>query len=87
MPSLAEASIYMRKCSTDGADHYKYVATYVEDLAIVMKDPQSLIDQLTVSPYHFKLKGSGPLNFHLGRGFLVTMTALYIWILGSTLIE
>ena len=63
VPSLAEVSIYMRKCPTDGTDHYKYIATYVDDLAIIMKDPQSLIDQLTAAPYNFKLKGSGPLNF------------------------
>ena len=47
VPSLAEASIYMRKCPT--ADHYEYIATYVDDLAIIMKDPQSLIDQLTAA--------------------------------------
>ena len=67
VPSLAEASIYMRKCQT--ADHYKYIATYVDNLAIIMKDPQSLIDQLTAASYNFKLKGSGPLNFHLGCRF------------------
>ena len=64
---LAEASIYMRKCPT--ADHYKYIATYVDDLAIIMKDRQSLIDQLKAAPYNFKLKGSRPLNFHLGYRF------------------
>ena len=67
VPSLVEASIYMRKCLT--GDHYEYVATYVDNLAINMKDPQSLIDQLTAAPYNFKLKGSGPLNFHLVCGF------------------
>ena len=34
-----------------------------------MKDPQSLIDQLMAAPHNFKLKESGPLNFHLGCGF------------------
>ena len=57
----------MRKCPT--ADHYKYIATYVDNLAIIMKDPKAFIDQLEVAPYNFKLKGSGPLNFHLGCGF------------------
>ena len=70
-PSLAEASIFMQKCPAEGADHYEYVATYVDDLAIIiiMKDPQSLIDQLMAAPFNFKLKRSGPLNFHLGCGF------------------
>ena len=36
-PSLAESTIYMRKCPT--ADHYEYVATYVDDLCMIMKDP------------------------------------------------
>ena len=51
------------------ADHYEYVANYADDLAIIMKDPQSLIDQLMAAPHNFKLKGSGPLNFHLRCGF------------------
>ena len=67
MPSLAEASICMRKCPT--ADRYEYVVTYVDDLAIIMKDTQILIDQLGAAAYNFKLKGSGPLNFNLGCGF------------------
>ena len=67
VPFLAEASIYMRKCP-NGDDHYKYIATYVDDLDIIMKDPQSFIDQLKLAPYNFKLKESGPLNFHLGCG-------------------
>ena len=66
-PSLADPTIYMRKCPT--VDHYKYVATYVDDLCVIMKDPQSLLDQLMAPPYNFKLKGSGKLAFHLGCGF------------------
>ena len=57
----------MRKCPR--ADHYKYVATYIDDLDIITKDPWSLIDQLEAVPYNFKLKGSGPLNSHLGCDF------------------
>ena len=67
VPPLAKALIYMRKCPT--SDHYKYIATYVDDLAIIMKDPQSLIDQLKAVPYNFKMKVLRPLNFHLGCGF------------------
>ena len=57
----------MIKCPT--ADHYEYVATYVDDLYIIMKDPQSLLDQLMAPPYNFKLKESGELAFHHGCGF------------------
>ena len=48
VPSLAEESIYMRKCPT--VDHYKYITTYKDDLAIIMKDTPSLIDQLKAAP-------------------------------------
>ena len=44
LPSLAEASIYMRKCST--TDHYGYVATCIDNLTIIMKDLQVFLDQL-----------------------------------------
>ena len=66
-PSLGESTIYIRKCPT--IDHYGYVATYVDDLCMIMKDPQSLLDQLMTPPYNFKLKGSRELAFHLGCGF------------------
>ena len=66
-PLLVASTIYMRKCPT--ADHYKYVATYVYDLCMIMKDLQSLLNQLMTPPYNFKLKGSGELVFHLGCGF------------------
>ena len=62
MPSLAELSIQSNSRSLQ-------VQTYVDDLTTIMKDPQVLIDQLESAPYYFKLKGSGPLNFHLVCGF------------------
>ena len=67
VPSLAEASIYMSKCPK--GEHYEYVATNLDNLAIILKDPQSLINHLKTALYNFKLKGSGPLNFYLGCGF------------------
>ena len=65
--SLTKSTIYIRQCPT--VDHYEYVATYVDALCMIMKDPQSLLDQLMAPPYTFKLKGSGELAFHLGCGF------------------
>jgi hypothetical protein len=47
---------------------YEYVAVYVDDLAFAMKDPKSFVETLMTN-YKFKLKGSGPLEFHLGCDF------------------
>ena len=60
-PSFAELSISMRKCPT--ADHYEYIATYVDKLALIMIYPKTFIAQLESAPYNFKLRGSRPLKF------------------------
>ena len=71
-PLFVELTIYMRKCPT--ADHYKYVATYVDNLCMIMKDLQSLLDQLMAPPYNFKLKGSREIVVHLDCGFTLDIT-------------
>ena len=43
-PSKADLDIWM-KSSKDGS-HYEYIAVYVDDLAICMKDPKSFCDTL-----------------------------------------
>ena len=65
VPSKCEPEIFMRR----NGDLWEYVATYVDDLCIVMKDPEAFLKVLTSKPYSFKLKGSGALSFHLGCGF------------------
>ena len=50
----------------DCGDHYEYIACYVDDLMIASRKPQSIIDMLTAGPHSFKLKGTGPVSFHLG---------------------
>jgi Reverse transcriptase (RNA-dependent DNA polymerase) len=47
---------------------YEYIAVYVDDLAIAMKDPKELTDVLE-KQHKFKLKGTGPITFHLGMDF------------------
>ena len=49
-------------------DVYEYIAGYVDDLAIAMKDPKPFIKTLK-EKYNFHLKGTGPLEFHLGTDF------------------
>ena len=64
-PSKAEEDIWMR----DMGDHYEYIAVYVDDLMIASKNPQAIIDALEGKPINFKLKGTGPVEFHLGCNF------------------
>ena len=66
-PSKAEPQIFIRK--DEEHNLYELIATYVDDLLIVSKKPGKILDTLTSDPYNFTLKGSGPLNFHLGCGF------------------
>ena len=50
-------------------DHtqYKYIAVYVDDSAICMKDLQAFCDTLK-EIYQLRLKGLGPLSYHLVCG-------------------
>ena len=64
MPCKGETDIWMRR----RGDLYEYIAVYVDDLAIVSKSPQGIIDVL-LNKYKFKLKGTGPISFHLGCDF------------------
>jgi Reverse transcriptase (RNA-dependent DNA polymerase) len=47
---------------------YEYVAVYVYDLAIVMKDLKEFTNTLE-KKHKFKLKVTGPITFHLGMEF------------------
>jgi hypothetical protein len=40
----------------------------MDDLAIAMVDPQGFVKVL-METYKFKLKGTGPISFHLGMDF------------------
>ena len=59
-----EPDIWMRDMDT----HYEYIAVYVDDLLIVSKEPKLITDTL-VNKYNFKLKGTGPIKYHLGYDF------------------
>ena len=63
-PSKAEPDIWMRR----NDDVYEYIGVYVDDLAIAAKDPKAITDILT-KKHNFKLKGTGPIAFHLGCDF------------------
>ena len=65
--TMCESDIWMR-ISANGL-FYEYIGTYVDDLCLVMENPQDFLMKLESAPYNFKLKGCGPLSFHLGCGF------------------
>jgi hypothetical protein len=52
---------YLRKKDGNGS-------RYVDDLCLGMLDPKSFTDILQ-KKYNFKLKGTGPIDFHLGQSF------------------
>ena len=60
-PSKADGNIWMRK----SGNLYKYVATYVDDLCLVLRDCKAFCDELK-EKYKYKLKRDGPMTYHLG---------------------
>ena len=63
-PSRADSCVWMRDMGT----HYEYVAVYVDDLCIAMLDPAKFVTLLKTK-YKFKIKGDGPISYHLGCNF------------------
>ena len=59
-PSKADKDIWMHCVD----DYYKYIAVYVDDLAIASKEPKMIFESLT-NKHKFKLKGTGPITYHL----------------------
>ena len=47
---------------------YEYIAVYVDDLCIAAQNPKQLINILK-SKYQLKVKGDGPLTYHLGADY------------------
>ena len=62
-PSKADPDVWMRP--EPGGTCYEYIAVYVDDLTIAAKDPQAFCNELK-KKYNLKLKGVGPLEYHLG---------------------
>jgi len=63
-PSKAEKDIWIR----DKGDHYEYIAVCVDDLMISSRTPEVIVNAL-IDEHSFKLKGTGPTEFHLGCNF------------------
>jgi hypothetical protein len=72
-PCYADADVWMKDCAT----HYKYVCVYVDDLAVMMKQPQDFFDELKHRKY--KLKGVGDITYHLGGDFFRNPDGTLAW--------
>ena len=59
--SKADSDVWMRR----DKHTYEYIAVYTDDLAIASGNPQAIVDALEKGA-GFKLKGVGPINYHLG---------------------
>ena len=59
-----EKDMWMRNMG----DHCKHIAVHVDDLMIASKDPEAIVKTL-MEKCQFKLKGTGPIKFHLGCDF------------------
>ena len=65
-PSKADPNIWMKP--TDDGQAYKYIAVHVDDLCVASKDTGKIFQTLK-NKYKFKLKGNGPLDYHLGCSY------------------
>ena len=63
-PCKADRDVWMRK----NGNLYEYISVYVDDLACAMKDPAAFCELLK-KKHGYKLKGDGPLKYHLGCDF------------------
>ena len=52
----------------DCGEHYKCIATNFNDLLLESKDLKGTVDAL-INKHHFKLKGTGPISYHLACDF------------------
>jgi Reverse transcriptase (RNA-dependent DNA polymerase) len=66
-PSKADPQVWMRP--TKEGDAYEYIAVYVDDLAIAAENCKEICDALK-EKCGFKLKGDGPLTYHLGCDYI-----------------
>ena len=60
-PCKADPCVWLR----EKKDNYEYIAIYVDDLLIASEEPQKIIQDLK-QIFKLKIKGDGPLEYHLG---------------------
>jgi hypothetical protein len=63
-PCKSDPDVWMKDCGL----HYEYVCVYVDDLAVMMKDPDKFFADLKKIS-GFGLKGEGDIKYHIGGDF------------------
>ena len=58
-------------------DIYKYIAVYVDDLAIPAINAKKFVNDLC-NKNRFKIKGDGPLDYHLGMQSQIQTSEKYV---------
>jgi hypothetical protein len=74
VPCKADPDVWLR----DMGDHYEYICVYVDDLAVASRDPKAIMDEL-MSKHGYKLKGVGPIEYHLGGDFVRDKDGTLCW--------
>ena len=63
-PCKADPCVWLR----EKKDRYEYIAIDVDDLLIAFEELQKIIQDLR-EKFKLKIKGDGPLEYHLGRDY------------------
>jgi hypothetical protein len=64
VPCLSDPDVWMKNCGS----YYEYVCVYVDDLAVMMKNPDKFfVDLKKIGGYG--LKGEGEIKYHIGGDF------------------
>ena len=60
---------------------YEYICVYINDLLVIMKEPQKFFNNLKTK-YKYKLKGVGDPQYHVGGDFGQDSDGTLFWELG-----
>ena len=63
-PCKADPCVWLRKMR----DKHEYIAVYVDDLLITSQEPPIILQDLK-EKFRLKIKGDGPLEYHLGCNY------------------
>ena len=62
--SRGDEDVWLKDCG----DYYEYVCVYVDDIAIMSKDPGAVIEMIKARG-GYSLSSGGPISYHIGGDF------------------